>query len=219
MGLKVRLTTFKHHKFADITVTSDNPTFANALRRHLLNDVGGFAIASVIFVANDSFVPDEIMAHRLGMLPLIVTGLNRSVSIDVTAHKHRVVTTADIKGEDVSFRLDRDVQLTTLKKGESLQLTASITHGTPETHARHASVNLVTWKPDIKLTINVSTLSCKRCALLTSMMYMQQTGHREDSNELGGSGSNFRRMSVWSTVEDAGYRRRQQMYGMSRLCP
>jgi DNA-directed RNA polymerase subunit D len=46
------------------------PSFANALRRIMISEVPTMAIEWVDFVKNDSALPDEVIANRLGQVPL-----------------------------------------------------------------------------------------------------------------------------------------------------
>ena len=50
--------------------------YANALRRVCLNGIPVFAIDTVDIIENSSVLPDEGLAHRLGMIP-IMTDLSR----------------------------------------------------------------------------------------------------------------------------------------------
>ena len=47
-----------------------SPAFANALRRLLLSEVPTLAIEHVFFRNNTSIVHDEVLAHRLGLVPI-----------------------------------------------------------------------------------------------------------------------------------------------------
>ena len=49
-----------------------SPQAANAARRHLLTSVPTMAIDEVHITTNTSFVPTELVAHRISMLPLAV---------------------------------------------------------------------------------------------------------------------------------------------------
>ncbi|MCS7123398.1 MAG: DNA-directed RNA polymerase subunit D [Candidatus Aenigmarchaeota archaeon] len=47
-----------------------NYSFANGLRRIFMNRVPTLAIEYVDFIENDSVISDEVLAHRLGLIPL-----------------------------------------------------------------------------------------------------------------------------------------------------
>ena len=52
------------------SVEGITPGFANALRRIMIGEVPTIAIEWVDFKKNDSVLPDEILANRLGQIPL-----------------------------------------------------------------------------------------------------------------------------------------------------
>jgi len=46
------------------------PAIANAFRRLMLSDVPSMAIEKVYIYNNTSIIQDEVLAHRMGLLPL-----------------------------------------------------------------------------------------------------------------------------------------------------
>ena len=47
-----------------------NPAYTNTLRRIMIDEVPTMAIEEVEFFKNNSILYDEIIAHRLGLIPL-----------------------------------------------------------------------------------------------------------------------------------------------------
>ncbi len=52
-------------------LSETNYSFANALRRAMINGVGTLAIDSVTFYENSSTMFDEYIAHRVGLIPIV----------------------------------------------------------------------------------------------------------------------------------------------------
>ena len=47
------------------------PTVVNTLRRIMIAEIPTMAIESVIINQNTSIIPDEVLAHRLGLIPIM----------------------------------------------------------------------------------------------------------------------------------------------------
>lgn len=47
-----------------------SPAIANAFRRLMLSEVPSMAIEKVYIYNNTSIIPDEVLAHRFGLIPL-----------------------------------------------------------------------------------------------------------------------------------------------------
>ncbi|WRT68207.1 uncharacterized protein IL334_005182 [Kwoniella shivajii] len=53
--------------------------YANSLRRVMMADVPTIAIDQVLFLQNTTPIPDEMLAHRLGLVPLISRGVAKGL--------------------------------------------------------------------------------------------------------------------------------------------
>ena len=48
-----------------------DPTLVNTLRRIMIAEVPTMAIETVIINQNTSIIPDEVLSHRLGLIPIL----------------------------------------------------------------------------------------------------------------------------------------------------
>jgi DNA-directed RNA polymerase I and III subunit RPAC1 len=87
---------------ADATLEFDlvgcDPSFANALRRILIAEVPTVAIEHVFIVNNTSIIADEVLAHRLGLVPLAVDAraLEPRAPGDAAHERNTVVLKLDV---------------------------------------------------------------------------------------------------------------------------
>lgn len=132
-------------------------SYANAVRRFCISEVPSMAIDDVVLLENSSVLYDEILAHRLGMVP-IKTDLERynlpeecDCGNPLGCHKCRVLFVLDAKGkEKISTVMsgdlvseDRDVRpvsesipLVKLATGQSVKLEAYARLGRGKEHAK-----------------------------------------------------------------------------------
>ncbi|MDG6938288.1 MAG: DNA-directed RNA polymerase subunit alpha, partial [Nitrososphaerota archaeon] len=80
-------------------------SYANAIRRFCISEVPSMAIDDVVILENSSVLYDEILAHRLGMIP-IKTDLEKynlpeacDCGNPLGCHKCRVLFVLDAKGK------------------------------------------------------------------------------------------------------------------------
>ncbi|PWN26424.1 insert subdomain of RNA polymerase alpha subunit [Jaminaea rosea] len=62
-----------NHEEADVVLEGVDLSFANALRRVIIADIPTLAIDMVEIQSNTTALPDEMLSHRLGLVPLIST--------------------------------------------------------------------------------------------------------------------------------------------------
>jgi len=132
-------------------------SYANAVRRFCIAEVPAMAIDDVVILENSSVLYDEILAHRLGMIP-IKTHLEKynlpeecDCGNPLGCHKCRVLFVLDAKGKDRISTVysgdlvseDREVRpvsesipLVKLAQGQSVKLEAYARLGKGKEHAK-----------------------------------------------------------------------------------
>jgi DNA-directed RNA polymerase subunit D len=141
--------------FLKAVVEGVPPTLINSLRRVIISELPVMAIDSVVVVNNTSVMYDEMLAHRLGLIPLTtplgalppiedcVSGLadpsecSTRLTLQVTADGDLTVYSGDLVSErpDVA-PVYRDIPIVKLVKGQSIVLEAYAKLGVARDHAK-----------------------------------------------------------------------------------
>jgi len=147
--------------------------FVNALRRICIESVPVLAIDEVEFVKNDSVLYDEIIAHRLGLVPLKTDlrtiksretcdckgkGCNKCTITLKLQVKGKEVFSSDLKNKAIDIPFE--MPITKLTEEQELELQAFVCLGIGKEHAKfipglvwHTYVpeNFNADKPDLKI--------------------------------------------------------------------
>lgn len=159
-----------------------NPQFANALRRIMISEIPILAIDSVDFSMNDSVLYDEVIAHRLGLIPLVFDlkkfhfkdehekGKTCSLCEVVFAINKKgpcMVYSKDMKSSNPDVKsLYDNIPIVELFENQKLKLEASASLGLGKNHARYQPANaFYRYYPTVNLTgkLNNSDECVKVC--------------------------------------------------------
>ena len=148
-----------------------NPVFANTLRRLMIDEVPTMAIEDVEFSKNNSILYDEMIAHRLGLIPLKTDlksynlpdkckcegkGCNRcQLKMVIRAtNKAGVVYASEIKSKDPAVKpVYGDMPIVKLLKGQTLELEATAVLGRGKEHMKWSPcLAYYKYRPIIEIT-------------------------------------------------------------------
>ena len=135
------------------SVEGITPGFANSLRRAIMGEVPILAITTVDFTSNDSVIFDEVLAHRLALVPLTFDPKSYNmpkeckcegkgcgqcqVTLALDKKGPATVYSKDLKsGADDVKPLYPDMPIVELAEGQKLKLEAIAKLGIGKTHAK-----------------------------------------------------------------------------------
>ncbi len=154
MPIEVRILE-RSDRYLKFVVSGLTPPLINAFRRVLIADVPVLAIDEVVILDNTSVMFDEVLAHRLAMIPLktdlkklpkieeceegIVDPSQCTVKLElqVEAKEPMVVYSRDLKPEDPDFGpVYEDIPIVKLAKGQRIILEAYARLGRAREHVK-----------------------------------------------------------------------------------
>ncbi|MDI9646037.1 MAG: DNA-directed RNA polymerase subunit D [Archaeoglobales archaeon] len=153
---------------------------ANSLRRAMKSLVPTLAVDYVDFYVNTSYVYDEMIAHRIGLIP-IKTDLNRfnlpsecvcggegcpncQISLRLNVEGPKVVYSGDFISDDpqITFVYD-NIPVIELFDGQQLMIEAVARLGTGKEHAKFQPVSVCYYKIIPKIEISEKCNLCEDC--------------------------------------------------------
>ncbi len=166
--------------YAKILFEDTTPHFVNAIRRTLISDIPKLAIENVKIYDNTSALFDEIIAHRLSMLPL-PTKLDLlvprsecacngkgcpSCTVHYTLSKEGegTVYSGDLRAEDPMWEVvDKNIPIVKLIKNQRLILEAEAILGTGKEHAKWQAICGIGYKYYPIIRISEECNLCGEC--------------------------------------------------------
>jgi len=107
-------------------------SLANAIRRYV-NQIPVLAIDEVKISRNDSALYDEIIAHRLGLIPLKLNKDKKNLKINLNIKREGTIYSKDFKGAEAVY--DK-TPITFLNKGQELEIKATTKIGKGSEHSK-----------------------------------------------------------------------------------
>jgi len=180
--------------------------FMNTLRRIILAEVPCMAIDEVVIIENSSVLHDEILAHRLGLIPLKTDldaynlpeecpcksefGCNLcrvSLTLDVEAGEEgRVVYSGDLVSENPDIVPVSDkIPIVKLTPNQKIRLEAYARLGRGKDHAKWQPVSVCAYKYMPKITVDKERCDgCGKCVEICPKQVLVKVGNSVEVRKL-----------------------------------
>ena len=155
-----------------VRITGFDLSYINAIRRYIMSEVPTLAIDDVVVVENTSLIYDEVIAHRLGLVPLKTPkkyldqgDAQLMLVLDAKADNGtRTVYSGElvsVEDKDV-YPISSEIPLLKLARGQSVKIEAYARLGSGKTHSKFSPVSKAVVKPspEVKI-INSATKKMK----------------------------------------------------------
>jgi DNA-directed RNA polymerase subunit D len=179
--------------------------FVNALRRTIMTEVPCMAVDEIVMLENSSILQDEVIAHRLGLIPLITDldsynlpeecpcksefGCNLcrvTLTLDVEAKEGtKSVYSSELKSENPDIRPVSDkIPIMKLAKEQKIRLEAYVRLGKGKNHAKWQPVSMCAYKYVPKIRISKNCNGCGKCAEVCPRDVYTRTGNKIEVSNL-----------------------------------
>lgn len=123
-----------------LELTGANPAVANSLRRAMNSLVPTLAVKHIDIVKNESALFDELLASRVGQVPIEVPDSlddEESVHIAANVEGEGEFVASDIKTDRDAEPVQDDLLIADLKDGQSIEFEGEAVLGRGREHAKH----------------------------------------------------------------------------------
>ena len=150
-----------NNHFKNIEISDDNELkmniynldtcIVNSFRRIVLSDVVGNAFGNIIFRTNTSIINNEILAHRLSLIPLDIDiddidNICVELEVSNSDYDKTFVTSSDLKVTSGKIDIIPNILLVELRHGEKISLKMYPIKGNGKKHAKFQPVSVCCFK-------------------------------------------------------------------------
>ncbi len=150
-----------------LLVTDTDTVMINSIRRAAMGEVQTLAVEDVSIYENTSIIPDEMLAHRLSMLPIKMDmkRYKEGDTLKLLLEKEGPCTVygKDIKSTDPKIDvIDKKVPIAKLKKDQKIKIEMEATVGRGKDHAKWQTA-IIGYKNIADIVTGKECNLCKDC--------------------------------------------------------
>jgi len=177
--MKIEFSSSEENKSSFI-ISDSTVAFANTLRRAMINEVTAFAIEDVRIYDNTSALFDEILTHRLGLIPLVTDNENYvprsacscngagcskcTVTLTMSVEGPGVVKSGDLISQDsVVHPVTDEIPIVKLEKNQKVVIEAQAIMNRGMEHAKWSPVTVCGYKNYPVITRDERCDGCRMC--------------------------------------------------------
>ena len=190
-----------------LIVRETDASFMNSLRRIMLTEVPSMTIEDVVIVENSSILNDEILAHRLGLIPLTTDldsynlpeecpcksefGCNLcrvALTLNVeAAEEMKTVYSGDLISENPDIRpVSNRIPIAKLVLGQKIKLEAYARLGKGKAHAKWQPVSMCAYKYFPQVRVDEKRCdACEECVKVCPKKVLGTVEKRIEVRNLG----------------------------------